>query len=404
MSGTVISQALPVLVSPILTRLYSPDDFGVFSFYLGIITILSVLITGKYELAIIIPKENKIAKSLVLLSLAITALISIISFVVILIFDEWLNGQFQLTSDKLWLYLIPPTLLFTGIFQAFNYWANRLGNYKTLAKSRVIKSFVTSLVSVVIGYFIWGRAGLIVGYVSGSFIGVLAFWKNISISFRKEAGAITKADILSAGKKYINFPKFIIPAHLLNTTSSNLPVLLITKFFGLAFSGYYSFIARVILSPMTIITSSFADIFRERASKDFIEKGNCRDVYLKTIKKLIILPILPLVIFFIIAPDLFRVVFGAEWEIAGTYARIMVFMFYFSFIANPLSSVLLIAEKQKYDLAWQATHFVLMVSVLSIGHYFESFPLTITLITIEYSIMYLFNILLSYRLSAGHSN
>ena len=76
MTGTAFAQALPIAVSPILTRLYSPAEFGVFAMYLAVASILGVLVTGRYELAILIPKQDRDAIHIAALSAALSVLLS----------------------------------------------------------------------------------------------------------------------------------------------------------------------------------------------------------------------------------------------------------------------------------------------------------------------------------------
>jgi O-antigen/teichoic acid export membrane protein len=400
MTGTLISQIIPLLISPILTRIYSPEDFGIFSFFISIVSILSVIITGKYELSVIIPKEDKVAKNLVALCLIITHLVSISGMLIVLLFKEWLSSIMQISNATQVLYFIPLALYLTGIQQTFNYWVNRNGEYSKLANSRIYKSVATSLLSVLFGYFALGALGLILGYIIGVAAGIYFLVKDLRVQF-KNNDAITPDGIKFAGNKYIDFPKYMIPAHGLSAGSSNVPVILITNIFGILFSGYFSLINRVFGAPMSVITSSFGDVFREVASKQFLEKGNCNELFVSTAKKLFYIGIIPFTVFFFIAPVMFKIIFGANWEIAGDYAQIMTIMFFFQFIANPLASVTLMANKQKFDLAWQVILSVLIGLSFLIGYFYSDFKLTIILYTITYSIMYIFSFALTYRFSCG---
>jgi O-antigen/teichoic acid export membrane protein len=142
-------------------------------------------------------------------------------------------------------------------------------------------------------------------------------------------------------------------------------------------------------------------VFRERASRDYRIHGNCRSVYIKTIKSLVLISILPFLVLFFAAPDLFSFVFGPSWKIAGEYTRILSLMFFFRFTSSPLSYVFYIAEKQNYDLIWQIILFI--VSILSIlaGVWRGSPQFSLLCFSISYSVMYLVYLYFSYTFAKG---
>ena len=129
MIGSVFSQAIPILISPLLTRLYKPDDFGLFALYTSIAQLIGVIATARYELAIMIPEKDEDALNLLVLSVSITAMVTVGSMLVMWIFNSAicrLAGNDQLST---WLYFVPLSVFFLGIFQALNYWFNRKKKY-----------------------------------------------------------------------------------------------------------------------------------------------------------------------------------------------------------------------------------------------------------------------------------
>ena len=122
MTGTTIAQAIPIAISPILTRIYTPEDFGLFAFYASIASIISVVATGRYELAIMLPKKDDDAINIVVLSILISFLVSLLSLIIVLVFNTQITNLLGNPEIANWLYFIPLTVLFTGIYQSFNYW------------------------------------------------------------------------------------------------------------------------------------------------------------------------------------------------------------------------------------------------------------------------------------------
>jgi O-antigen/teichoic acid export membrane protein len=178
-TGTTIAQAIPIAISPILTRIYTPADFGVFALYMSIASIMSVIATGRYELAIMLPKKDEDAINIVALSLMISFFISLVSLMIVFIFNSQITNLLGNHEISNWLYFIPITVLLTGIYQSFNYWSNRKKHYKRLALSRVLQSGTTSSANLGMGYYGFGSSGLILGGVLGQGIAVTMLAKVI---------------------------------------------------------------------------------------------------------------------------------------------------------------------------------------------------------------------------------
>ena len=87
MTGTTIAQAIPIAISTILTRIYTPEDFGIFALYMSIASMIAVVATGRYELAIMLPKKDEDAVSIVALSIIISFFVSFIALLIVSIFN-----------------------------------------------------------------------------------------------------------------------------------------------------------------------------------------------------------------------------------------------------------------------------------------------------------------------------
>ena len=167
MTGTTIAQAIPIAISPILTRIYTPDDFGIFALYMSIAGIISVIATGRYELAIMLPKDDKDAINIGVLSIIIAFFISLIVFLIVLIFNQEITNLLNNPKISNWLYFIPLSILLTGIFQSYNYWTNRKKGYKKLSITNITQTSTTAGSNIAMGFAKFGSSGLIIGTLIG---------------------------------------------------------------------------------------------------------------------------------------------------------------------------------------------------------------------------------------------
>ena len=395
MSGTIFAQAIPIAISPILTRLYSPSDFGMFALYFALAVLLGSLVAGRYELSILIPKQNESARQIVLFSISISFFISILLFIFICITIDWLVQLLNNPDIKIWLYILPLNVFMLSVINILYYWFNRHKEYKVLAKTKILQSSNRSLFSLIFGFF-HKSYGLIIGILFGSFSNFIYSIKKANDDDIFQKPNIHKMKILI--KKYSDFPKFNILTTLLENVSGNIPIYLLTIFFGSAVVGFFSLSQQVIRVPLSLIGVSFGDVFRQKASSDLQHFGDCRSIYLVTFKKLFMIAIVPFIIFYFIAPSMFLFVFGPKWEMAGIYAQIMTPLFFLQFISSPLSNMFLIAEKQKLDLLIQVFSFIAMSLGMIIGYYIsKDIPTILYIFTIIYSIKYLIQLTLSYR-------
>ncbi|MDA3835797.1 MAG: oligosaccharide flippase family protein [Spirochaetales bacterium] len=239
MTGTTIAQAIPIAISPILTRIYTPEDFGIFALYMSIASLVAVLATGRYELAIMLPKKNEDAVNIIALSVIITFLVSIISLLIVFVFNTQITALLGNTEVSAWLYFIPITVFTTGIYQSFNYWSNRKKQYKRLAVSRVIKSGSTAGTNLGMGFGGFGSSGLILGSIFGQGMATLILVKMVWGEDSKLIGYVSKLKMFALLKKHKKLPFLNLPNALIDGVRLSGINILISKFFATATLGQF---------------------------------------------------------------------------------------------------------------------------------------------------------------------
>jgi O-antigen/teichoic acid export membrane protein len=399
MVGTGVAQAIPIAMSPILTRLYSPEEFGEFAIYVSIVSILSIVITGRYELAISLPKSNYIAFHIVALSIMLSCFLSIILLIVIILFNQQI---IQILGDATlanWLYWIPLSTFIMGLSTNLTYWNSRKEKYKSVSVGRIVQTASTTTTQIGLSLISNGPVGLVAGQLAGQALSVAYFINNTCKEDKSNIRKLSLKRIGIQACKYKDFPRIMVIGHVINSASSQMPIILLGSIFGATISGYYMLIQRVMGMPMALVANAFGDVFRQEASQVFSRSGNCSGIFLKTFKKLILIAILPFTICFFAAPVMFVWMFGDSWKVAGEYAQALTPMFFIQFITSPLSSMFLIAEKQKIDLFWQMLLILLIVPSLLVGGYAGDPFLSIVVFSASYSMMYVINAIIAYKLT-----
>lgn len=402
MTGTMIAQAIPVAISPVLTRLFTPENFGLFALYYSISQIMSVFITARYEYAIILPEKDEDAINVVALCLSITVMVSVLSLLVFIPLRHEIAYLLKKDNLPTFLVLIPITTFAIGVYTTFNLWFNRKGFYRSISTGKIVRSSVSTFLSVGFGLTLIKSAGLILADTIGQLsAAILMAWRFLKYD-KPKLKKISIPKIKEQANRFIHFPKFNIISGLMEKGSGQIPVLLLSGFFGASIAGFFSLSQRVIAAPEGLISVSVGDVFRQQASLEFQKNGNCRSIFIELFKMLIVISLIPFLILAFAAPVIFELVFGEQWRIAGGYVQIMTFMYFLSFVVSPLSNMFIIAEKQKIDLMIQIFLFTFIcVSFIAGYSIFRKPEAAILLYTITYSIKYILELYLSYKFSRG---
>lgn len=367
-SGTALSQGITLAMMPVLTRIYSPEQFGIYSLYLAIVSTISVVSSWKYELAIMLPKKEEDAQALLFLSSIITIFTSTLVFIILMLFkNPILNTNNQIGT---FLWLVPVGVLFTGLFQVFSAWNTRQRFYKNVSGSKVVQSSTTTISQFSLKYISNSGLGLIIGSIIGFILSLLTL---LIQSFRKNSihvKSFSKKRIAKNFTKYKNFPKYQSWSVLINSLSQHLPVILLTLFYSPAIAGFYGLTHRALNTPARLIGGSVRQVFYERASKIYSEGKNIKKIFEKATLSLVKVTLIPYILLGIFSKFIFTFLFGSEWLISGIYAQYVIF-FIFTITINPPSVMSIqILGMQKFHLKYEVLLAISRFTSIYIGFYF----------------------------------
>lgn len=398
MTGNGIAQIIPILISPVLSRIYSPKDFGIFGLYLSISSLLSIIATGRYEMAIMLPKKQNEVNAIVKLILIILSFVTCFTIFVIIAYSDKIAMLFNNIELSKYLFLLPISVVLISLTQLMNYILIRDNKFKLLAKNTVLNVISNYSAQLGIGIFKGSPIGLIIGRIFGFLVAILSVVKGGHLKHIFSLRGITTKKVMI---KYRNFPMFDLPSTLLNTFAIQMPIIAFSKYFTMSITGHYSFMNRIFQMPINLLSRSVLDVFKQRATSDYNSYGNCHAIYIKTLKSLVIMCILPMLILMTCAPLLFRILFGPEWTTAGEYAQILTPMMMLKFIVSPLSYVFYIVQKQKYDLYGQIAFLITSLLSIIVGVYFNNIKILLILYSATSICIYSFYLILSYFYSKG---
>jgi O-antigen/teichoic acid export membrane protein len=345
MTGTGMAQAITILCSPILTRIFTPEEFGIFYIFSALADILVIFATGRYELAILIPEDEKEAAHTFWSAGFLTTIFSILLFIFIYFFNS--NISLWLREPKIspYLYLLPPFILIRGWMVSFHYWHNRHRRFKIITGSKIAESSTNVGSRIGLGALNFGTGGLIIGTLLGRLATLITYFIFFIKNDKKDFPKPKKEAIKKQLQRFKNFPKNMVPAGFFNASSTQLPNILINIFYTATVVGHYGFMNRIVRTPLSVIGRSFEEVFKQKASEELKQFGNCKSIFYKTLKRLFAIALIPFLIFYFAAPSVFEFVFGEKWLIAGEYAQVFTIPLFLNFIASSLSAVFYLKEK-----------------------------------------------------------
>lgn len=346
-SGTTIAQFISIAISPILSRLFTPAEFGLFATFAALIGLLALFAGARYEVAILLPKEDKEAANITVLSLLINILYSIGIAIFIFCFSFFTDTSWIQPELMMWIYLTPVFVFFIGIAQSMSSWNNRQKKYRKIAEYRIANSAIINTTSMTFGYMKLAFVnGLITSYLIASVLSVFVFFRQMKNDFLKFKNEISRNELIAVAKKYKRFPYVNSFQALSDTFQVSGVIYFVSCFFDVLIVGVYSFAIRILMVPMNFAGSAFAQVFYQHATELYNKEESFKALIKSTILKslLIVIPVFIVLVFF--GPSLFAFVFGDEWKEAGVYAQILAPWVLLDFIRAPLSQIPIIIGKQ----------------------------------------------------------
>ena len=365
--GTLIAQGLPFLFYPILSRLYSPSQFGELSIILGIVPFVAIIGSGMYECAI--PLVNSKQEAALLASYTIRRCIIICGIMfIILIMSLLLKECYSLNLKISESMVVLPFLgFFTVIINIYNEWCVSFKYFNKLSFNKIITTSFISIGKLFFGVIKFFQYGLIIGDTIGKLFAALfaanRAYKFDKIYFKK----VKKLDFLKLKLKYSNMSFFLLIDQVLNNIGGSMHLLFFGLYFNKAEIGYVAMSLTILTAPITVISGSIKDVFRQKANIEYINTGNCRNTYSRLFLPILIFGFLFFLILYYLVPTLFFIILGEKWQISGRYSQILMPMFFTNFVSMSLGGVLVIANRANVSMYWQVFNIILSVIGLLTG-------------------------------------
>ena len=393
-SGTAVAQVINLFSTPLLTRIYSPDEYAVFQLFYSLATSLAVLATLRYELAIVNPDNEEETNDLITICFYSTLVISVLSLLLVI---GWHASLVQLGPFDYWYYLIPVYVFFAGLVQTMNYLSTRLGTFRRNMFGRIATSISTALVAIGAGYAGLRPAGLLISAGIGQLTGFMVLYRSMSgLMVRPFRPGNTVKETL---RKYKKYPLFNGPHALLDVVQDNAIIFLIGAYFQFSMVAFFGQAMRILKAPFNFIGTAIFQVIYPKFN-EFANEGKDLRPYLMRFYVQLGLIGFPFfaALFFYGAPT-FSWLLGSEWEEAGRIASILSPWLYLNFLSSPFSCMALIRNRQDIAMGFTVLNAVLRTGAVIAGGLLQDATMALAMMSVAGT--FVFIALLTWYYSLG---
>ncbi|MBS9404060.1 oligosaccharide flippase family protein [Halomonas sp. TRM85114] len=374
-SGTAGAQAITLAFTPIITRLYSPEAFGVLGTFTSILVVLAPVAALSYPIAIVLPKRDVDAVGLAELSIGIAVAMSLLVSLILMLFKAPIVNTFNLQAVEPFILLLPLAMLFSAAMAVMSQWVIRKKLFKLKAKVAVLQALWINSAKAGIGLFSPLSAVLIVLATLGSALHALMLWAAVrkSSDGQMEVAKQSK-DTDSPGRalawRHRDFAYYRTPQIMLNAASESMPVLMLASFFGPAAAGFYALAKMALVVPSQLIGQSVADVFYPKFVETLHDGKNGKSIILKACISLLVIGVFPYLIIVFTGPVMFSFIFGSTWEMSGSYSQWMAVWLLVVMVSRPIISTIPVLGLQKQFLIFEVLALAIRGAAIFIGYAF----------------------------------
>ena len=389
--GNGFGKLLAVAVTPLLTGLYTPSEFGELSLFISIISIIGVFTTLRYSAAIPLEKDNNDVINLIFLCFVLVIIVGILAvafFCMIYLFSPY---QFRRGFSM----LICISIFGKGFYEILSNWCVKERNFKILTKSKIYQSSLSSIIKLTLGYLGFTNLGLILGHISLESSGSIVLFRRFlgnNVNFYKAINYTTVINLLNKHKK---FPLIQLPSQLLLVSSNNLIVFVFSYLFGIKTLGLYALAASLLNAPLNVIGQSVSQVYYgEICSIGKHQPAKIKKLTTDIVKKMSLL-LFPLLIVVFFGQTIFSFVFGNEWQRSGLYAAALCPLVLSRFMVSPVMGIFNLYSLQEIQLNISIKRVVLLIILFTLVYLLG---LSMLHSIVIYSLaMFVFNLYIIYK-------
>ncbi len=362
------AQVISFALTPILTRIYTPEDFGILAIFMATAGVIGPFATLRYSVPLPLLKKDGIALNLFMLAVIILLVVTSLVVSILNLYAEVIFDLFSISSLIPYWWFIPIIVFGSGAYEILNGWSIRQKNFKAISKTNVFKTLSGSLMKIVFGLAGIKPMGLLIGTIFANIFGAIFLAVSNYKNIIKNIKHVNKYRVKFLLKRYSEYPKYRLPSQFILVLSQQAPLFFLATFYGADVVGFFGLTLMVLSVPIALFGSTTGQAYYAEVAK--IGRKNPEKIYYLTkdvVKKLFLFSLIPFLILLIGSPWLFGIIFGENWYKAGEYASVMSFYMLTAFVSAPVINALSVFENQLMFLKLNIIRLMLLIILFFIS-------------------------------------
>jgi O-antigen/teichoic acid export membrane protein len=369
MGASAVSQFTAIIAMPLIARIYDPDAMGTMTLFLSLCMLIGSCVSLRYDLAVVLPRSQKEASNLLVLSVATSIGIALLLIPLLWAGLPYLLLPEQESASSIWFLLVPLFLVLFGTGQALRGWHTRHKRFPVMARGQIVRSLCSVLGAIGPG-MLYSAGPLTL--IFSRFLGALANLGILLTTFlRRDWGSVravvTLSEMRSAARRHWRFPVLDTSSVLLFNAAREIPVILLVSTLGTSVTGLYGMMVQVLQAPVNLVAAAIGQVIYQQASAQTARGEKIDDLIEKVLRHSITLGALPAALIAAGGGAIFAAVLGEQWREAGVYGALMSPWLLSSIAANSTALIFRTLQRQDLDLAINALLLVGRVAAVLIG-------------------------------------
>jgi O-antigen/teichoic acid export membrane protein len=351
-SGTAFAQAINFVALLWISSLYTPAAFGTFAVFSSLAWLANVLATGQYEHLIMQLRtrsaELHLAAFIGMLSSSFALLIGLLVWGIAAfgaMREDLVGGP--LLAVLAWL---PLTLLMIGTNQALRYLSLGREKFRAIGFGVLAMAAASNVCAAALAATGEDARGLVLGQLVGYAINNLVLAWTLRRSF--SGARLRWRRALRLGRCLLPRAANLTVAYGSRTAFGRLPTFIVAALGDERILGAYALAERLISAPALVVARAFSDVFRQRASVLWKQRGDLAALIGRTLSSGFAVGIPAYVVGIAAAPMAFALALGQQWSSAGEIARVLLLGEFFVFVGTPIEAAAVVMGMSRYLAAW----------------------------------------------------
>ena len=376
LSANVVAQVIGLVVYPILTRIYAPEDFGLLNLFVSIASVICIFATAEYHNAIVLPKEQK--HSVAMVHWCVIQLLAVVTLTMVSVFfSKHIAWIFNVPALSHYYWLMPLMVLANSGWNILNYWYIYRGNYTRISGYQLSQSVLSAGSKLGFGYGGFLRGGLVFSVVLSPLLSLVTSLLRAGKSHLIPLRQFSRNNIREVVSEYRNFPIYSLPRSLVNMIAGQLPILLLTPIFGVRYVGWWSMAIMLGFTPISVIAKSIYQVMYQYTTQR-VNASLSLGTYFRRFALVTLATVLPLfIVLSFVLPDLTSWLLGDDWRETGVYIQWMLPWLLCALLTSSTGFLADVFFKQKVGLCFELLTALLRTIGVGVGIWLNDFSISV---------------------------